>query len=106
MNRLLTNRRLGSVIGKLVQNAVPINALHNKASVAKGTYAMTGYAIDSGGREFVAIITVEQRSGNIVGVDVFDVTHAVRGKQKKEETYRWTRSPKGLTFPRTPLKTV
>ncbi len=85
MSRLLTNARLGSVIGNLVQNAVPINALYNTADVATGTYAMAGYAVDSDGREFVAIITVEQRTGNVEGVDVFDVTHAVSGRQKRSE---------------------
>ncbi len=81
-NRLLTNARLGAVIGDVVKNAVPINALHDKAARVTGTYAMTTYATDSRGREFVAIVTVEQRSGNISGIEVYDVTHAVSGRQK------------------------
>lgn len=85
MNRLLTNARLGSMIGEVVQNAVPINALHNKAQGVEGTYAMAGYATDTDGREFVAIITVEQRSGTVEGVDVYDLTHAVSGRQKKRQ---------------------
>lgn len=83
MNRLLTNARLGSVIGEVVQNAVPINALHNTAENVEGTYAMAGYATDENGREFVAIVTVEQRSGNVSGVDTYDVTHAISGRQKR-----------------------
>lgn len=82
MNRLLTNARLGAVIGDVVKNAVPINALHNKAKDVTGTYAMAGYATDSKGREFVAIITVEQYDGNVTGIEVYDVTHAVSGRQK------------------------
>ena len=31
VNRLITNARLGAVIGDVVQNAVPVNALYNKA---------------------------------------------------------------------------
>ena len=85
MNRLLTNARLGSVIGEVVQNAVPINALHNKAQGVEGTYAMAGYAADTSGREFVAIITVEQRNGTVAGIDVYDLTHAVSGRQKKRQ---------------------
>lgn len=81
-NRLLTNSRLGAVIGDVVKNAVPINALHNKADGVIGTYAMAGYAVDSAGREFVSIVTVEQRSGEITGVESYDVTHAVSGRQK------------------------
>lgn len=81
-NRLLTNSRLAAVIGDVVKNAVPINALHNKADGVVGTYAMAGYAVDSSGREFVSIVTVEQRSGEITGVESYDVTHAVSGRQK------------------------
>jgi hypothetical protein len=82
MNRLLTNARLGAVIGDVVKNAVPINALYNKAKGVTGTYAMAGYATDSKGREFVAIITVEQYDGNVTGIEVYDVTHAASGRQK------------------------
>lgn len=82
LNRLLTNARLGANIGTIVKNAVPINALHNKASDVTGTYAMAAYAADRRGREFVAIVTVEQRSGNVSGVSAYDVAHAVSGRQK------------------------
>ena len=84
-NRLITNARLGSKIGEVVQNAIPINALHNTSPDADGTYAMAAYATDDSGREIVAIVTVEQRSGNITGLDTFDVTHAVSGRQKRSE---------------------
>ena len=82
LNRLLTNARLGANIGTIVKNAAPINALHNKASDVTGTYAMAAYAADRRGREFVAIVTVEQRSGNVSGVSAYDVAHAVSGRQK------------------------
>ena len=80
--RILTNARLGAVIGDVVSNAVPINALYNKATGVTGTYAMAAYAKDSQGREFVAIVTVEERNGEISGIDAYDVTHAVSGRQK------------------------
>ena len=83
MNRLLTNARLGAVIGDVVKNAVPINALHNKAEGVTGTYAMAAYATDSQGREFVAIVTVEQSDENVSGIEVYDVTHAMSGRQKR-----------------------
>lgn len=60
LNRILTNGRLASVIGDVLYNAIPINALYDTAKGVNGTYAMAGYATDSLGREFVAIITVEQ----------------------------------------------
>lgn len=82
VNRLITNARLGAVIGDVVQNAVPVNALYNKAKDVMGTYAMAAYANDSRNREFVAIVTVEQRSGNISGLESYDVTHSVSGRQK------------------------
>ena len=83
LNRLLTNARLGAVIGDVVKNAVPINALHNTAQDVTGTYAMAAYATDSRGREFVAIITVEQKTGRVSAIEAYDMLHAVSGRQKK-----------------------
>ena len=82
-NRVLTNARLGAVVGDIVQNAVPINALYNTAKDVTGTYAMAGYATDRAGREFAAIITVEQKTGKIAAVEAYDMLHAVSGRQKK-----------------------
>lgn len=93
-NRLLTNARLGAVIGNVVQNAVPVNALRNKAKGVTGTYAMAAYATDSRGREFAAVVTVEQRSGNVAGIEVYDVTHALSGRQKRSE--RVDTKPQGV----------
>ena len=44
---------------------------------------MAGYATDSAGREFAAIITVEQKTGKIAAVEAYDMLHAVSGRQKK-----------------------
>ena len=82
-NRVLTNARLGAVVGNIVQNAVPINALYNTAKDVTGTYAMAGYATDSAGREFAAILTVEQKTGKIAAIEAYDMLHAVSGRQKK-----------------------
>ena len=81
-NRLLTNSRMGAVIGEMVQHGIPINALKNKADGVSGTYAMAAYAYDQRGREFIGIITVEQRSGDIDDVELYDVAHSVSGRQK------------------------
>lgn len=81
-NRLLTNARLGSVIGNIVENAIPINALKNKAKDVTGTYAMAAYATDSRGREFAAVVTVEQKTGRVAGIETYDMLHAVSGRQK------------------------
>lgn len=82
-NRHLTNARIGSVIGSVVKNAIPINGLKNTSSKAIGTYAMVSYCYDSQGRQFVAIITVEQHTGNVDDFELYDVAHAVSGRQKK-----------------------
>ena len=83
--RLLTNARLGGVIGEVVKNSIPINALHNTSAEAVGTYAMASYATDDAGREFIVITTVEQRSGAVDGIEVYDVAHALNGRQKKTD---------------------
>ena len=81
--RLLTNARLGAVVGEVIQNAIPVNALYDTAENVQGTYAMAGYATDSKGREFVAIITVEQRTDEVTDIELLDVAHAVNGRQRK-----------------------
>lgn len=81
-NRMLTNARLGAVVGELVQNAIPVNALKNKADGVAGTYAMAALAKDKRGREIVALLTIEQRSGELSDMELYDVLHAVSGRQK------------------------
>ena len=80
--RLLTNARIGSVIGTVVKNAIPINGLKNTSPKAVGTYAMVSYCNDSQNREFIAVVVVEQQSGAIDSFELFDVAHAVSGRQK------------------------
>ena len=82
-NRHLTNARIGSVIGSVVKNAIPVNGLKNSSEKAVGTYAMVAYCNDSMNREFVAVITVEQHTGNVDSFELYDVAHAVSGRQKK-----------------------
>ena len=62
-----------------------MNALKNEAKNVVGTYAMAAYAEDTAGRQFSAIVTIEQRTGAVAGVEVYDVTHAVSGRQKRSE---------------------
>ena len=82
-NRHLTNARIGSVIGSVVKNAIPINGLRNASDKAVGTYAMVSYCHDSLNRQFVAVVTVEQHTGNVDSFELYDVAHAVSGRQKK-----------------------
>ena len=44
-----------------------------------GTYAMAAFTKGTEAN-YVAIITVEQRSGNVENVDIVDVTHSVNGR--------------------------
>ena len=82
-SRHLTNARIGSMIGSVVKNAIPVNGLKNTAEKAVGTYAMVSYCHDSMGRQFIAVITVEQYSDNVESFELYDVAHAVSGRQKK-----------------------
>ncbi len=95
-NRLLTNSRLGAVIGDVVKNSIPINGLKNTNNAAVGTYALAGYSIDSKGREFVSIVTVEQHSGDVTGLAVYDVTHSLSGRQKNNRGNRFGTKPQGV----------
>lgn len=82
-------------MGEIVKNAVPINALNNKANDVSGTYAMAAYTYGDDGREFIAILTVEERTGEITGI-VTDSIHSVSGRNKKPA--RLTRSHREFTL--------
>ena len=83
--RLRTNARLSSIAGQLMHNAVPINALTNETDSVAGTYAMACLA-KSGERYVVAIITVESRSNEVVGIDSVDIAHSISGRMVKNES--------------------
>lgn len=78
----MTNARIGSVIGTVVKNAIPINGLKNTSPNAVGTYAMVSFCNDSQNREFIAVVVVEPQSRAIDSFELFDVAHAVSGRQK------------------------
>lgn len=71
------------MIGSVVKNAIPINGLKNTSDKAIGTYAMVSYCNDNLNRQFVAVVTVEQHTGNVDSFELYDVVHAVSGRQKK-----------------------
>lgn len=83
--RIKTNSSIGSVIGDIVKNAIPINALKNTAKNVSGTYAMAAYAVDMDGREYIAIVTVEQRGEKVKEIETFDIVHSVNGRNKRGE---------------------
>ena len=82
-SRFATNAKLGAMAGSLVQNAVPVNSLNTTAEAdnVTGTYAMAALTTDSEGRQIVAVITVEQRSNMVTGIESYDVTHAINGRK-------------------------
>jgi len=78
---LRTNARLGSIIGEICQNAIPINGLPNTHNV-KGTYTMVSLIqtkVNENSEWLVARVTVEQQNGKVLGIEALDVTHAVSG---------------------------
>ncbi len=82
--RILTNARLGALAGDLIEEAVPINGLHPETSDPKvnGTYAMASYVQDEAGHEYVAILTIDQRNEELVGIDLVDVLHSINGRYR------------------------
>ena len=51
-------------------------------------------------REFVAVITVEQHTGNVDSFELYDVAHAVSGRQKM--VAKLTQSHREFTLSRLP----
>lgn len=81
--RLFLNSQLSSSIGEIIKNSIPVNGLKNTSPVAIGTYAMAGYCVDENGYETIVISTIEQRSGRVKNVELYDVDHSVSGRNKK-----------------------
>ena len=71
-------------VKSVAENGIPINGLVNRNTQVDGTYALAGYARDIKDNEYIAIITVEHYSGNIVDSEIIDVGHAIRGRIKNE----------------------
>ena len=79
-NDIKTNARIGAIIGDIVRAAVPINGLKNKDANVLGTYAMAAPVKGDDGRLFVAVATIEVRSGKVREVEFKDLVHAVNGR--------------------------
>mgnify|MGYP003293479176 CR=1 FL=1 len=80
---LILEKQLGERIGQVAKYGIPINGLKNRNSQVHGTYALAGYARDIKDNEYIAIITVEHYSGNIVDSEIIDVGHSIRGRIEK-----------------------
>lgn len=108
-NAAIANARATVKAGELLKNAVPINALHDTGSAAQGTYAMAAYMRDAQeNMEHVAVLTVEQRSGDVVGMEVYDTLHALSTRKRnvvvpKNQTAS-TAEEQGLTSPTRPIE--
>ena len=76
------NARAFAKAGDLMKNAVPINALHDTGEAANGTYAMAAYMQDEANNVVqIAVLTVEQRSGAVIGMEMYDTLHAMNTRK-------------------------
>ncbi len=105
INRLRTNARLSAIGGTIVKNAVPINALKDTNPQAKGTYAMV-CLLKSGEKDVVAVVTVEQHTGDLTQLDFVDVTHAISGRLDKQKGDRWSSTRETGLNPATTISTI
>lgn len=81
----ILNKQFGAIIGQAAENAIPINGLKTKNSQAAGTYAMASYAQDNKGNEYIAILTVEHYTNQILDAEVIDVGHSISGRINKNQ---------------------
>ena len=87
---LKTNTRIAAIAGDVVKNGIPINGLITEMDGRQvaGTYALaTMLRSDNGDGThsyFVAISTIEQVSNSLESMDVFDVTHSLSGRIKRD----------------------
>jgi hypothetical protein len=79
--RIENNARISAVAGEIIQNAIPVNGLTNAGKNVNGTYAMAAYLTD--GKDYIAIVTVEQKTGDVKNIGYDDVVHAISGECEK-----------------------
>ena len=91
-NFLLTNARLGLVIGDVVRNGIPINEL-NPSEGADGTFAMVAYAVSPENKPFLAIAHIDIQSGKLVQYESREVVHSLRGRIKNGRTVAISSAP-------------
>lgn len=87
---LRTNARLAAVGGEIIKNAIPINMLKPTNAQAFGTYAM-GCLLNSGDRQFVAIVNVDMFTKKASSIEYKEVAHSISGRITKEASRSSTR---------------
>lgn len=95
-NRMATNGKLGTIIGDVVQNAIPLNSIETTNADTADTIVYAGYAID-GDREYLAVCHVNRMRSTLSDVEWVDVLHSLNGRTKKD-TSRSGKEPQ-LGFP-------
>jgi len=88
--RLRTNVRLAAISGTIVQNAIPINAVTPKNKQASWAYVMCSL-LNSGDRQFVAAVHVNQFTNAVESIEFKEVAHSVSGRITKEADRSSTR---------------
>lgn len=84
-NFVITNARLGMIIGDVIRNGIPINEI-TPSDGAVGTYALVAYAVSSAKKEFLVIAHIDVRKNKLVGFESVDSVHSIRGRIKKGST--------------------
>ena len=89
-SRLRTNARLAAISGTIVKNAIPINAVTPKNKQASWAYVMC-CLLNSGDRQFIAAVHVNQFTNAVENIDFKEVVHSVSGRITKEADRSSTR---------------
>lgn len=84
-NFVITNARLGMIIGDVIRNGIPINEI-TPSDGAVGTYALVAYAVSSAKKEFLVIAHIDVRKNKVVGLESVDSVHSIRGRIKRGST--------------------
>lgn len=83
-NRILTNAQIGTVIGDIVREGIPINALHPDDQKAMGTYAMVTLCETTDHKSIMAVTHVDIQRGTIQNISFVDMVHSVNGRLYKK----------------------
>lgn len=78
--RMLANAQIGSVIGDVVENGIPINGLNPTDGNAVQTYAMVTPCITEDGKRMMAVTHVDIQKNEVNSVTFTDIVHSTNGR--------------------------
>lgn len=82
---IIRNARATARIGNLAKIAIPLNVMTDEKQQHNGTYAMAAPMVSMDGKHSsIAVLVVDELTGNVLNTEVYDQVHSVSVREKNE----------------------